>query len=182
MALKASIFKIALNLSDCDKHIYDSFALTLARHPSETDERMMMRLLAYVLNAHELLRFGKGLSNDEEPDLWHKSLADEIVQWIDVGQPSEDRCRKASQRAQQALIYTYGTARNINTWWQKISPKLARFGNLQVWAVDSEKSLALADMVQPNMAIQVTIDGGEIFFSDDKQMVGIQLQPLNVQK
>ena len=108
MALSATIFKANLQVSDMDRNYYAEHLLTLARHPSETDERMMVRLLAYALHADEYLNFTKGLCADEEPDLWLKNLTDEIELWIDVGQPDERRLRKACSRAAQVYLYLYG--------------------------------------------------------------------------
>ena len=109
MALKATIFKAAVQIADTDRNYYQTHALTLARHPSETDERMMVRLLAFALHAHESLLFGKGLSADDEPDLCRKDLTGAIQLWIDVGQPDEKRLRKACGRASQVVVYSYGT-------------------------------------------------------------------------
>src|SRR5690242_18259904 len=105
MALKATIFKADLNIADMDRDYYGDHALTIARHPSETDERMMVRVFAFARHAHERLQFTKGLSADDEPDLWQKSLSDEIELWIDVGQPDEKRVRKACNRSQRVALY-----------------------------------------------------------------------------
>jgi uncharacterized protein YaeQ len=98
MALKATVVKAELQVSDMDRHYYASHNLTLAQHPSETDERLMVRLLAFALNADERLEFGKGLSSDDEPDLWRRDYTGDIELWIDLGQPDESRIRKASGR------------------------------------------------------------------------------------
>ena len=115
MALKATIFKAQLQIADMDRHYYAEHALTLARHPSETDERMMVRLLAFALNADESLEFGKGLSNEDEPALWRKDLTGVIEHWIEVGLPDEKSLRKACGRATQVRLYTYG--RGAAKWW-----------------------------------------------------------------
>jgi uncharacterized protein YaeQ len=130
MALKATIFKANLQVSDLDRHYYGEHTLTLARHPSETDERMMMRMLAFALNAHELLQFGKGLSDTDEPDLWQKDLTGSIVQWIEVGQPDEKRLVRACGKADAVAIYAYG--RSAETWWDASAARLARARNLAV--------------------------------------------------
>src|SRR6056297_2009370 len=108
MALKATIFKAALNIADMDRHYYGDHQLTLAQHPSETAERLMVRLLAFALNASETLTFTKGISTDDEPDLWQKSLSDDIELWIELGLPNESRLRKACGRAQRVIVYAYG--------------------------------------------------------------------------
>ena len=126
MALKSTIFKAELSIADMDRHYYGDHNLTLARHPSETDERMMVRLVAFVLNAHTDLEFTKGISTDDEPDLWLKGLSGEIELWIDLGQPDEKRIRQACGRAQQVLIYCY-SGHGAEIWWSQIQGKLDRF-------------------------------------------------------
>ena len=116
MALKSTIYKADCQISDIDRGYYQPHYLTIALHPSETEERMMVRLLAFVLNAHEHLQFSKGLSTDDEPDLWKKSLTGDIELWIDAGMPDEKRIRKASNRADKVIIYTYGGRNNV--WWK----------------------------------------------------------------
>src|SRR5680860_958910 len=117
MALKATIFKATLNIADMDRHYYADHQLTLAQHPSENDERMMIRLLAFALNAREGLEFTKGLSTDDEPELWQKSLSDEIELWIELGLPDESRLRKACNRSKQVILYTpYGGTRTSPNW------------------------------------------------------------------
>jgi uncharacterized protein YaeQ len=166
MALKATIFKANLQLSDIDRNHYENYALTLARHPSETDERMMIRILAFAWNAHERLIFSKGLSNEEEPALWQKSLSDEIELSIEVGMPSEDRIRKACNRSHQAILYTYGNERTVDLWWKKIADKLERFDNLTVIQLSSDSRQSLESMVAANMDLQCTINEGEAWLSN----------------
>ena len=121
---KATIFKAGLQIADLDRHYYGDHALTLARHPSETDERMMVRILAFALNADERLKFSKGLCVDDEPDLWRKDLTDDIELWIDLGQPDEKRIRKACARAERVTIYAY-QPRAARIWWSQVAADLA---------------------------------------------------------
>ena len=123
MALKATIFKASLQVSDIDRNYYGEHQLTLARHPSETDERMMMRVLAFALNAHEHLEFGKGLSDVDEPHLCQKDLTGQIVHWIDVGLPEEKRLVRASGKAGRVTVYAYG--RGVDVWWKANAERLA---------------------------------------------------------
>ena len=116
MALKSTIYKAELSIADMDRSYYADHTLTLAQHPSETEERMMVRLLAFVLNAHERLIFGKGISTDEEPDLWHLDYSGEIRQWIEVGLPDERHIRKACGRADAVAVYLYGAL--ADKWWR----------------------------------------------------------------
>ena len=165
MALKATIFKATLMIADMDRHYYADHHLTLARHPSETDERMMCRLLAFALNASESLQFTKGLSTDDEPELWQKSLSDEIELWVELGLPDESRLRKACNRSRQVILYTYG-GRAVPLWWEKHQNKLNRFNNLTIINLPAEPLEALAAMAQRNMSLQCTIQDGDVSIGD----------------
>ncbi len=168
MALTATIFKAELQISDMDRNYYGEHQLTLARHPSETDERMMVRLLAFALNADEQLSFTTGMGVDDQPDLWQKSLTDEIELWIDVGLPEEKRVRKACNRAQKVFLYLYG-ARAAEPWWQKNERKLKRFDNLSVIQFSDATCSEMASLVQRNMQLQCTVQDGEIYLSAGEQ-------------
>ena len=172
MALSSTIFKASLQISDMDRHYYDDHQLTLARHPSETDERMMVRLLAFVLHADELLSFTKGLCADEEPALWQKSLSDEIELWIDVGLPDERRLRKACSRSSQVCLYLYG-GRNADLWWQRNASKLNRFSNLSVFEISELACQELTTLVQRSMKLQCTIQDGEVWLNCGDQTVNV---------
>ncbi|MBJ6136051.1 YaeQ family protein [Marinobacter litoralis] len=172
MALKATIFKATLHIADMDNHYYGDHHLTIARHPSETDERMMIRLLAFALNANDTLEFTKGLSSDDEPELWQKSLSDEIELWIELGLPDEDRIRKACNRSQKVILYTYG-GRAVPVWWEKHHNKLARFANLTIVDLPAEAVTELAALAERSMTLQVSIQDGEVTFSNDSGLVSI---------
>lgn len=162
MALNATIIKASLQVADMDRHYYAEHSLTLAQHPSETAERVMLRLLAFALNASEALAFTKGISSDEEPDLWQKNLGGEIECWIELGQPSEKRLRKACGRARQVLVYSYGRSHVVDPWWKQIQPQLARFDNLSVLQIPPETCKLLADCYARQLDLQVNIQDGEI--------------------
>ena len=172
MALSSTIFKANLQLSDMDRHYYEEHHLTLARHPSETDERRRVRLLAFTLHTDEELSFTKGLCDDEEPALWQKSLSDEIELWIDVGQPDERRVRKACSRATRVCIYLYG-GRNAELWWQRNASKLQRFKNLTVLEIAEDTCHELVKLVQRSMQLQCTIQDGEVWLNCGDQTVGV---------
>lgn len=174
MALSATIFKIQLNVADMDRNIFGDYNLTLARHPSETDERMMVRLLAFALHANERLQFSKGLCADDEADLSLKTLSDEIELWITVGLPEEKRIRKACGRAQHVYIYSYG-GRTANVWWQQNGDKLTRLENLTVINLPKAATDSLAALVQRTMQLQCTIQDGQLWISDG--MTTVELQP-----
>lgn len=177
MALKATIFKATLNIADTDRHYYAEHALTIARHPSETDERMQVRLLAFAAHAHEQLQFTRGLSSDDEPDLWQKDLTGAIELWIEVGLPDERRVRKACNRAQQVCIYAYG-GRTADLWWQQNGAALARFDNLRVFALPKTETDALAALAERTMQWQVTVQDGQFWVSSGEQTVHVSPQPL----
>ncbi len=180
MALKATIFKATLQIADMDRHYYADHALTLARHPSETDERMMIRLLAFALNAREGLEFTRGLSTDDEPELWVKNLTGDIDLWIELGLPDEDRLRKACNRAREVILYTYG-GRGVPVWWDKHHSKLARHRNLTVINLPAEGTEALAALAERSMTLQVTIQDGDVSVGDDQRLVTLtpEARPLN---
>lgn len=174
MALKATIFKAALQIADMDRNYYREHALTIARHPSETDERMMVRLLAYALHASESLAFGKGLSTDDEPDLWQKDLTGAIELWIDVGLPDEKRIRRACGRARQVVIYSYG-GHGAAIWWDQNAGKLARCDNLSVVSVPAAASQALATLARRNMQLHCTIQEQQLWLGDTQDRVQVDL-------
>ncbi|MGA0034470.1 MAG: YaeQ family protein [Burkholderiales bacterium] len=171
MALNATIFKADLTVTDTDRGYYATHALVLARHPSETDERMMVRLLAFALNAGEALAFGKGLSDEEEPALWEKDLTGAIRLWIEVGLPDEKSVRRACGRAAQVRIYAYG--RNAERWWQDAQSALARPDNLTVIALPPVATQSLAELAQRTMHIQCTVQDGTAWVTDGARTVEI---------
>ncbi len=171
MALKATIFKVDLQVADMDRNYYADHALTIARHPSETDERMMVRVLAFALHAHEALAFGKGLSADDEPDLWQKDLTGAIELWIEVGQPDEKRMLKACGRAAQVVVYSYSATSHI--WWNQVAGKVERARNLRVVNLPADATTALAKLAQRTMQVQCTIQDGQIWMSCGEHTVQI---------
>lgn len=173
MARSATIFKITLHIADIDRHYYDELNLTVARHPSETDERMMVRVLAFALHGQTGLQFSKGLSSDDQPDIWLKNLSGDIDLWIDVGLIDARRIRKACHRAGRVYIYSYG-GHSAQLWWQQNADKLARFDNLTVIDLAKDSSTALAQMARRNMELQCTIDDGEICISDAEHSFYVQ--------
>ena len=181
MALKATIFKATLQLADMDRAVYVDHAVTLARHPSETDERMMVRLLAYALHApagtqHGALEFAKGLWDTDEPELWQKDLTGQIVHWIDVGQPDERRLLRASGRAGRVTVISYGTS--VPIWWSGIANKIARAANVDVWQIPAAQAQALAGLAQRGMQLQVSVQDGTVWVGDGERSVEIVPQRL----
>jgi uncharacterized protein YaeQ len=177
MALKATVYKADLQIADLDRHYYRDHSLTLARHPSETDERMMVRLLAFARNADEALVFGKGLSETEEPDLWQRDLTGAVERWIEVGLPDERRILKACGRAAQVVVYAYG-GRGAELWWSQAGPKLARAANLTVFNLPYAATQELAAMARRTMRLQATIQEGEILLTGEDGSVRVELETL----
>ena len=161
MALKSTVVKAELQISDMDRHYYATHNLTVAQHPSETDARLMVRLLAFAMYADERLEFGRGLSQDDEPDLWLKELTGEILLWIDLGQPDEARVRKACGRSRQVVLFTYG-GRSSDIWWEKNAASLARSRNLTVIDIPIEVVEQLTEMMVRGMRLNVMIQDGEL--------------------
>lgn len=176
MAIKATIFKADIQIADMDRHYYQSHQLTLARHPSETDERMMVRLLAFARHAHEALVFAKGLSDAEEPDIWQKDLTGAIDLWIDVGQPDDRRILKACGRAAKVVIYSYSS--NSAIWWGQTGARVDRARNLEVINLSSATSQEMARLAQRNMQLQYTMQDGEIWISGNGETLQIDLTTL----
>jgi uncharacterized protein YaeQ len=161
-----------------DRGYYGDHNLTIARHPSETDERMMARVLAFALHAGERLSFTKGLSADDEPDLWQKSLTGEVEVWVDVGLPDERRLRKACRKAKQVYVYAYG-GRGVTSWWQKLAAPARELDNLQVLNLPFEASQALAELAARTMVLQCTVQEGQVWFGTGDKSVFIELEKLN---
>lgn len=182
MALKATIYKVAVQVSDLDRNEYSDHNLTIARHPSETDERMMIRVLAFALNAPltndgGYLEFGKDLWDADEPPLWRKDLTGLLVDWIEVGQPDEKLLLRVSSRAERVVVYCFGSS--SGQWWGGLAGKMTRAKNLTVWQVPAEQSAALGALAKRSMDLQVTIQEGSIWVGDGEHSVEIVLQRLH---
>jgi len=161
MALKATIHKAGLEISDMDRGYYATHALTLAQHPSETSERLMVRLLAFALYADDQLAMGRGLSSDEEPDLWRKALTGEIELWIELGQPEDSRVRKACGRAQQVVVVNY-SGHAADLWWNKNNAALLRNHNLTVLDIAATTVDQLTAIANRGMRLQCMIQDGRL--------------------
>ena len=173
MALKATIFKADIQIADMDRAHYADYSLTLARHPSETDERMMVRLLAFALFAHPALVFARGLSVDDEPGLWQLDLTGRIERWIDVGLPDEKAIRRACGRAREVVVISYG-GRAAEIWWQQTAVKVSGQKNLRVLSLSPEDSEALTSLAQRNMRLQCTIQEGVVWLGGADQHVELK--------
>lgn len=176
MALGATIFKAALSVADMDRGHYADHALVIARHPSETDERMMVRVAAFALNADEALQFGKGLSSEDEAALWLKDLTGAIQLWIEVGLPDEKMLRKACSRSAAVRLYVYG--RNAQKWWRDNEAGLQRFEHLSVYGLEEHTTQALAALAERTMQLQCTVQDGQAWFSDGGNTVEFSPQVL----
>lgn len=182
MALKATIYKAELELADMDRQVYAEQSLTLARHPSESDERMLVRLLAFALNmpsdtGASVLEFGRDMWEHEEPCIWQKDLTGRIEHWIDLGQPDEKRMLRASSRADRVSVYSFASSTPI--WWSGVADKLSRARNLSVWQIPAQQSQALAALAERNMRLQVSVQDGAVWLGNGSQSVEITLQRLH---
>jgi uncharacterized protein YaeQ len=176
MAIKATIYKANLQIADMDRHYYGDHQATIARHPSETDERMMIRLLAFALhvpadNHHGMLEFAKSLWDTDEPDLWQKDLTGQIVNWVEVGQPDDKRLMKASPRSERVTVLSFSHSTPI--WWSGIANKITRARNLTVWQILPDQSQALASLAQRSMQLQVTVQDHSVWVGDGLQSVEV---------
>lgn len=180
MALKSTIHRLELDVADIDHGNYGSFSLTLARHPSETEERLMMRVLAFALHADGALEFGRGISSEDEPDLWLKDPTGAISLWIDVGLPEERRLRRAAGRAERIVVIAYG-GRGVDVWWDKIRETLARLPALTVLAIPCEAGRALAALADRAMRLQCTVQEQQVYVNDAARSVLIEPVVLRAQ-
>jgi len=181
MALKSTVFRVNLQIADIDNNYYADHALTLARHPSETDERMMVRLVAMALQAHKLqsvcqgdgtLAFGAGLSDPDEPDVWLRDFTCQTRLWIEVGQPEDKPLVKACGKADEVVLYCFSHSAEI--WWRGIETKISRPRNLSVYRIPSAASQTLASLAQRSMQLQATVQEGALMLADDKNSVEIE--------
>lgn len=177
MAVKATIYKVELDVSDIDRGYYQAHSLTLALHPSETEERLMVRLLAFALNAGPQLAFGRGISTDDEPDLWARDLTGQVDLWVEVGQPDESRLRKACGRAGEVRVYCF-SGRSAGIWWAKNAAALERCANLRVFEVPAEASQQLAALASRNLRLQVLVQEGVVQVMGDEAVVELELVQL----
>lgn len=181
MALKATIYKAQLQIADMDRSLYADHSVTLARHPSETDERMMVRLLAFALNVpgderSGRLEFAKDLWDVKEAALWQHDDTGALQHWIDVGQPDDKRLLRAAGRS--ALVSVYSHSSSTALWWRDLQGKVSRAENLRVWQIDPSQSQALAALAARTMQIQLTVQDGSVWISSAHQSV--ELAPVRL--
>ena len=176
MAIKATIYKADLSIADMDRNYYQEHSLTIARHPSETDERVMIRVLAYALHADPALAFTKDLFDVDEPALWLKDLTGAIDLWIEVGQPDEKRLLKAAGRAEKVIVYSYSATRSI--WFKGIANKIERAKNVSVINIPADISAQLEKMASRSMALQCTIQDGQVWLTDGTDTVLVEREAL----
>jgi uncharacterized protein YaeQ len=170
MARQATIYKVKLSVSNMNRHYYETHSLTVAKHPSETDERLMLRILAFALNANEELKFTKGLSTDAEPDIWQRNLNGELELWVTLGLPREKIVRQSCSKANEVVIYCYGGS-VADVWWKKIQTSTARFDNLQVINFSKKNTNELANKASRSMRLQVNIQDDDVMVSIDDSII-----------
>lgn len=178
MALRSTVYKADLHIADSDRGHYASHAITVARHPSETDERMMVRILAYALTVttDDDLSFGRGLSDADEPDLWRRDLTGHIVQWVETGLPDARRILKACGRSDEVIVFAYG--RNVAVWWRGVRDKLTRAHKLRAYELPVEGTTALAALAERSMSLHIHVQDASAFVSSDEGTASISLQAL----
>jgi uncharacterized protein YaeQ len=181
MALKATIYKASLQLADMDRNLYGAYDLTIARHPSETDERMMIRLLAFALNVpgsteEGVLELAKDLWDGDEPALWEKDLTGQIQHWIELGQPDERRLRQAGSRSRRLTVYS--SQANTSKWWNTVAPNVVRARSLIVWQIPHQQSANLAGLTDRTMKLDVTIQDGNVWIGNGEKSVEVSLHRL----
>jgi uncharacterized protein YaeQ len=181
MALKSTVYKAAVQVADMDRNVYATHALTLALHPSETEERLMVRVLVHALLADtsegaDALQAARGLSDVDEPDLWQHDLSGRLLRWVEIGQPDDRRLAKACGRADRVSVYAY--AGSVPVWWAALRGKVARLSNLAVWQLPAAQSQALAGLAQRSMQLQVTVQDGLVWVADGTRSVELQPQAL----
>lgn len=172
MAPNSTIYKVELQVSDMDRHYYASHNLTLAQHPSETPGRLMVRLVAFALFADERLEFGRGLSTEEDPDLWQRDYTGDIDRWIELGQPDESRIRKACARARHVVVVNY-SGNSAQIWWDKSGAALSRLKNLTVLDIAPADVEALVGLLERGMRLTAMIQDGELQLMSDRQNVAL---------
>lgn len=172
MALKATIYKASIELADMDRNYYDSLQLTIAQHPSETPQRLMVRLIAYIINAHEDLQFGKGLSDEDEASIWQVNYSGEINLWIELGQLDEKRLKKACNQAKAVKLYCYGTS--VNTWWSQVESNLNKLERLTIEQFEPSTCVALVELLSRNMEFQCSIQDGQLWLSSGEETLLIE--------
>ena len=172
MAPNATIYRVELQVSDMDRHYYANHVFSLAQHPSETPERLMVRLLAFALFADERLEFGRGLSTAEDPDLWQRDYTGDIERWIDLGHPDEGRVRKACARAREVVVVNYG-GNASDIWWDRTANALARLDNLAVIDIAAADVDAVTGLLERSMRLTAMIQDGELQLMSDRLNVAM---------
>ncbi len=177
MALKATIFKLDLTIADITRAYYEDHALTIARHPSETDLRMLVRVAVFARNAHENLQFTKGLSTTDEPDLWQKSLTGEIEHWIDLGQPIDKRIRQSCGKADRVSIYSY-QKNTVNMWYESIRHTAERFKALNITHIALADETLVERLIDRSMKLNCVIEDEHMLLSNDEDNLSIEWKVL----
>ena len=172
MALKAKIYKATINLADMDREYYDTINLTIAQHPSETEQRMMVRLIAFILNAHEDLQFGKGLSDEDEAAIWQINYSSVIDLWVELGQIDNKRLKKACSRSKKVKLYCYGSS--VDIWWSQNQSKMRQFEQLTIEQFSTETTDALVKLVDRNMDFQCSIQDGQLWLNSGDETLLIE--------
>lgn len=174
MALSSSIYRADIDLSNLNTHQYENYILTMAKHPSESESRMMFRLLAYLYCAHDDLTFTKGLSAQDEPEIWQKDFAGDIVQWIELGLPDLKRIRQASGKSKRVKIFTHHAGKS-DDWWSKLKGSLIRNNKVEVYHLNIIEDVDIEEIVSKSMKLSCVIEDSIMYLSNDDLRIGIQV-------
>lgn len=175
MAQKPTIYKQRISVSDLQRNYYDTLNLTIALHPSETEQRLMARVLAYVINAQPDLNFTKGLSTVDEPDIWVRELDEQIALWIDIGEPAFNRIKKATRKSKQLRVYSFNT--KSDTWWQQCQSKMAML-EVSIYRFESSSIESFAKLLERTMDYSITITEGAAYIATKQGECEVSWQPL----
>jgi len=176
VAIKPTIYKVQLEIADSDRNCYASPAVTLARHPSETIERLAVRVLAFCLKYQEGLEFTRGLSSTDEPEIWRHSDAGVLEQWIELGQPEPSRLRKACGRCEDVVLFSYGKSRD--TWWQQNSAELSTMPRLEIWQFNWPQVELVSQLISRNTRLGVNVVGGMLYVDNGTSSCELELSLL----
>lgn len=165
MALPSTIYRASIELSDLDRGLYEKLETTVARHPSETNERLIARLFAYALCYNEELTFTKGIAAADEPDLWTKEPDGRVREWIEVGLPDFERLRKVSRHAEAVILIASGSANAFWRWQEQMLPKLAVIDNLKIFALEPAFVTQIVERLQRAISWSLTITEGTIYLT-----------------
>lgn len=173
MAKGSRIYKVKLFISDIDRNCYEQLELTVAQHPSESDERLLARLLAFGLEYESGLAFGGGVSSTDQAPIWLRNDYEEVQHWIEIGQPDPDRLAKLNKRQPRLTLYTYGA--NAHRWWHQHSPNLSKLQRLKAVQLDYDALQTLVSAMTSGFELQLNRQDEVLYLGLNDQQAEMQL-------